>query len=269
VVIEEDEKTGGLEPTQYSELRLAAMDETTLPQRNPARSGLAQQAPLTPGQMVTIPWTEAEIAEAKTKCSEALSSLTLNYEPLPPIKEGLCGAPAPILLKSLGRDPEIALDPPATVACNLAKALSTWLNESVQPRAKDLFNSPVTKLHVGSYTCRNRNGGADLPLSEHALADALDISDFVLASGEQLAVVDSGPSDNPPLPNPNPDRLSSTASVKRVSASLDEPEITFLKSVRDDACGIFGTVLGPGADEAHKSHLHLDMKERRGGSFCQ
>src|SRR5262249_20083593 len=64
--------------------------------------------------MATIPWTEPEIAEAKAKCSEALSSLTLNYEPLPPIKEGLCGAPASILLKSLGRDPEIALDPPAT-----------------------------------------------------------------------------------------------------------------------------------------------------------
>jgi hypothetical protein len=79
-------------------------------------------------------------------------------------------------------------------------------------------------------------------------------------------VVDSWPSDNPPLPNPNPDRLSS---VKRVSASLDEPEIAFLKSVRGDACGIFGTVLGPGADEAHKSHLHLDVKERRGASFCQ
>jgi hypothetical protein len=35
------------------------------------------------------------------------------------------------------------------------------------------------------------------------------------------------------------------------------------------ACGIFGTVLGPGADEAHKSHLHLDVKERRDASFCQ
>jgi hypothetical protein len=82
-------------------------------------------------------------------------------------------------------------------------------------------------------------------------------------------VVDSWPSDNPPLPMPNPDRVSSTSSVKRVSVSLDDPERAFLKSVRDDACGIFGTVLGPGADEAHKSHLHLDMKERRGGSFCQ
>jgi len=155
------------------------------------------------------------------------------------------------------------------VTCTLAKALITWLSESVQPEAKALFNSPVTKLHVGSYTCRNRNGGADLPLSEHALANALDISDFVLASGERIAVVDSWPSDNPPLPMPNPDRVSSISSVKRVSVSLDDPERVFLKSVRDDACGIFGTVLGPGADEAHKSHLHLDMKERRGGSFCQ
>jgi len=137
--------------------------------------------------MATIPWTETEIAAAKAKCGEALSSLTLNYEQLPPIKEGLCGAPAPILLKSLGVNPEVALEPSATVTCTLAKALNTWLNESVQPQAKALFNSSVTKLHVGSYTCRNRNGGADAPLSEHALANALDISDFVLTSGERIA----------------------------------------------------------------------------------
>jgi hypothetical protein len=265
VIIEEGEKTGGLEVPSQSSQRFATMDEIPLPQHNPTR----KQA-LAPRDMATIPWTEAEIAEAKAECSEALSSLTLNYEPLPPIKEGLCGVPAPILLKSLGRDPEIALDPPATVTCTVAKGLSAWLNERVQPRAKVLLNSSGTKLHVGSYTCRNRNGGADLPLSEHALANALDISDFMLASGERIAVVDSWPSDSPPLPMPNPGRLSaSTIPVQRASVTLDDPQKAFLKSIRDDACGIFGTVLGPGADEAHKSHLHLDMKERRGGSFCQ
>jgi peptidoglycan hydrolase-like protein with peptidoglycan-binding domain len=271
VLIEEGEKTGGLEAPNQGSLQLAENEEPPLPLPNPARSGQAkEQVPLAPGQMTTIPWTETEIAEAKTKCSEALSSLTLNYEALPPIKEGLCGAPSPILLKSLGHDPEVALDPPATVTCTLAKALSTWLNESVQPQAKALFNSSVTKLHVGSYTCRNRNGGADAPLSEHALANAIDISDFILASGERVAVIDSWPSDNPPLPVPNPDRTSSsTVSMQQVSVRLDDPERAFLKSLRDDACGIFGTVLGPGADEAHKSHLHLDVKERRGGSFCQ
>jgi len=264
VRIEEGEKTGGLEVPHQGSEQLAA----SAPQRNPVTD--TEQKPIAPVQMTTIPWTEAEIAGAKAKCSEALASVTLDYEPLPPIKEGLCGAPAPILLKAVGQDPEVALDPAATVTCTLAKALSTWLNESVQPQAKASFNSSVTKLHVGSYTCRNRNGGATLPLSEHALANALDISDFVLASGKRVPVVDGSPSDDPPLPAPNPGRTSSsTVPMQQVSARLDDPERAFLKSVRDDACGIFGTVLGPGADEAHKSHLHLDAKERRGASFCQ
>jgi peptidoglycan hydrolase-like protein with peptidoglycan-binding domain len=271
VLIEEGEKTGGLEAPKQGSQHLAATEEPPLPERQPARGGPpTEETPLAPGQMTTIPWTETEIAEAKTKCAEALSALTLDYESLQPMKEGLCGAPAPILLKTLGQEPEVTFDPPATVTCTLAKALSTWLKESVQPQAKALFNSSVTQLHVGSYTCRNRNGGADQPLSEHALANALDISDFILASGKRVAVADGSPSDNPPLPVPNPDRTSSsTISMQRVSASLDDPERAFLKTVHDDACGTFGTVLGPGADEAHKSHLHLDMKERRGGSFCQ
>jgi len=221
VLIGDGEKTGGLEAPDQGSQQLAGTEEPPLPERSPVTDG-TEQMPIAPGQRTTIPWTETEIAEAKTKCNEALSTLTLNYEPLPPIKEGLCGAPAPILLKSLGRDPEVALDPPATVTCALAKALSTWLNESVQPQAKALFKSSVTKLHVGSYTCRNRNGGADTPLSEHALANALDISDFILVSGERIAVVESWPSNNPPLPMPNPDRVSSTSSVKRVSVSLEE-----------------------------------------------
>jgi hypothetical protein len=156
------------------------------------------------------------------------------------------------------------------VTCALAKALSVWLNETVQPKAKALFNSPVVKLHASSYACRNRNGGADQPLSEHALANAIDISDFVLASGEQIAVVENSPNGpaSPPLPLHNPSRVSSeTVKVQRVAVSLDERD--FLESVHDEACKTFGTVLGPNADEAHKNHLHVDMKQRRSASFCQ
>ena len=133
--------------------------------------------------------------------------IQLDYEPLPPIKEGLCGAPSPILLKSVGSSPAVAIDPPATVTCTLAKALSDWLTETVQPQAMTIFNSAVTKVHAGSYACRNRNSAVNRPLSEHALANAIDISDFVLVSGEQIAVAETWPSDNPPLPVPNPDRV--------------------------------------------------------------
>ena len=84
-----------------------------MPERNPARLGASvQQIPPPPG----------EVATTKAKCTEMLSSIKLDYEPLAPIKQGLCGAPAPILLKSLGNDPKVEIDPPATVTCSLARA---------------------------------------------------------------------------------------------------------------------------------------------------
>jgi len=89
---------------------MANNDQPPLPERNPVRAGAsALKTPPPPGEVPTIPWTDAEVAAAKAKCAEALSSIKLNYEPLAPIKQGLCGAPAPILLKSLGTDPKTRL----------------------------------------------------------------------------------------------------------------------------------------------------------------
>jgi len=270
-------------------------DAPPLPERNPGRTGAsARQTPPPPGEVATLPWSDAEIAAAKAKCTEALSSIKLDYKLLPPIKEGLCGAPAPILLKSLGSDTKVEIDPPATVNCALAKALSTWLSETVQPEAKALFSSQVVKLHnATSYACRNRYGSAYQPLSEHALANALDVSEFVLASGEHITVLDSWPKvvSTPPVPALNPGRelfvkatptaekasIVTAAKAKAVgppspppvaSEPTPNPKAEFVKHVHDEACHEFGTVLGPEANEAHKNHFHLDMKERRSG-FCQ
>jgi hypothetical protein len=43
----------------------------------------------------------------------------------------------------------------------------------------------------------------------------------------------------------------------------------FLRAVHRAACKIFGTVLGPEANNAHKNHFHLDMAERRNGPICE
>src|SRR6476661_8996902 len=197
--------------SRNEKVRLAGHgDQPPLPERNPSRAAVsALKIPPPPGELPTIPWSDDQIAIAKAKCAEALFSISLSYEPLAPIKQGLCGAPAPILLKSLGSDPKVELDPPATVTCALAKALSTWLNETVQPEAKALFSSQVVKLqNATSYNCRNRYGSAYQPLSEHALANALDVSEFVLASGEHITVLDSWPKvlSTPRAPVPNPAR---------------------------------------------------------------
>ena len=110
----------------------------------------ALKTPPPPGEVPTIPWSDAEIAAAKAKCTEALSSIKVNYEPLAPIKQGLCDAPAPILLKTLGGDPRVQFDPPVMMTCQLARALNTWLDKTVQPKAEALFGSPVAKLHNAS-----------------------------------------------------------------------------------------------------------------------
>ncbi len=348
-----------------------------LPDRKPAYV----EGPVLPGDQPTIPWTDAEIAGAKAECETALKGIAVEYEALPPIKEGICGAPAPILVKSIGSDPKVTIDPPATMNCALAAGLATWLKTKVQPEAKALLNTQVVKLrNATSYSCRNRYGSATTPLSEHALANALDVSDFVFASGDHITVLDgwprvatapapaTAPAATPPKPSAvasvtgsimkvsqaatpislavaardraivvtkikaNPFELPlppqeakppvakpAVASVPKAAAestaaksksnpfvapapvqtataepatpkaatpqdakpaevppqgeasepTLAERQSAFIKDVHDEACTVFGTTLGPAANEAHKNHFHLDMKARRRVGFCE
>lgn len=43
----------------------------------------------------------------------------------------------------------------------------------------------------------------------------------------------------------------------------------FLRAAHRAACGVFGTVLGPEANSAHKNHFHLDMAERKVRIICE
>jgi hypothetical protein len=319
-----------------------------------------------PGDQPTVPWTDAEIDAAKSECLRLLKDVVLDYEPLPPIREGICGAPAPILVKSIGSDPKVAIDPPATITCPLAAGLYAWLKNKVEPDAKAMLGTQVVKLtNASSYVCRNRYGGADTPISEHALANALDVSTFVLTSGDRLTVLDTWPrvaTDQPapkpgpaegttgsiikavqttnasgeangdelvrltrikanPFEAPNPPRevkplktvssppppaesavaktksnpfvapvpdqnvASNTPQAMTPRATTTPPSVAlpqdvpagdplaarrsaFIKDIHDEACGVFGTTLGPAANDAHKNHFHLDMKARRHGGLC-
>jgi hypothetical protein len=43
----------------------------------------------------------------------------------------------------------------------------------------------------------------------------------------------------------------------------------FLRDIHDGGCKVFGTVLGPEANEAHKNHFHVDMAKRRRSAVCE
>jgi hypothetical protein len=61
------------------------------------------------------------------------------------------------------------------------------------------------------------------------------------------------------------------ASVAKAAAAPPPPNTptsSFLHAVHDAGCRIFGTTLGPEANEAHRNHFHVDMAERKVRKIC-
>lgn len=132
--------------------------------------------------------------------------------------------------------------PPTT--CAVAAGLELWLDRAVQPAAAELLGSRVERIEqIGAYSCRRIGGGESGRWSEHATGNAIDIAAFVLEDGQRIAVVGDWRG--------------------------EQPEARFLHRVRDGACEIFGTVLSPDYNEAHRDHLHLDQAARGFGSYCR
>ena len=66
-----------------------------------------------------------------------------------------------------------------------------------------------------------------------------------------------------------------TASLQKTAISPDllatpptGPRARFLREAHASACRIFGTTLGPEANEAHRNHFHVDMAERKVKKIC-
>jgi hypothetical protein len=139
----------------------------------------------------------------------------------------------------------VSFSQPATFNGGMIGPVHDWLEGTVQRAAEHRFGERVVAINVAaSYACRPRNNVRGAKMSEHGFGNALDISSFTLESGRQVSVLD--------------DYYSWGKSGK------------FLKTVREDACSEFATVLGPGSDRAHRNHIHLDLQKRRSGkSYCR
>lgn len=255
-------------------------------------------APLPPSAQPAPPWTDSEIAAARTECDRLLAKVTLVAEAVPPTREGTCGAPAARELKSLGES-KVEFQPPAMLNCPMVAALNTWVTEKLQPAAQKRFASPVVRILAESYSCRNRYGLANAPISEHAFMNAIDVSGFVLANGKVIKVARAwGPTSHEvqeaakaaAAPNGKgkirvaaPSKLGAhdvaneregktkapaTAAAEKQAAEK-EASSAFLHQAHDNACGIFGTVLGPDTNDAHHDHFHFDMKARKGPGLCE
>ncbi len=142
------------------------------------------------------PWSAQEIEQAQARCAVLLKGLDLVAVPEAPIREGPeCGAPAPMKLVSLGRNPQVALSPPPIMTCDMIAILYKWMQRDVQPLARKHLGAPVIRIEtMSSYSCRNAYGRSHSRLSEHGKANALDIRAFITARGNTAMVIaDWGP----------------------------------------------------------------------------
>ena len=120
------------------------------------------------------------------------------------------------------------------LACRFADAFGHWLGNLVAPVVAGSLATELRSVRTGpGFVCRNRNGAATGKLSAHAEGLAIDIAGFELANGSTL----------------------------RIKPEPDTPPGPALSALRTAACGWFTTVLGPGSDEAHADHLHLDVQQ--------
>ena len=62
-----------------------------------------------------------------------------------------------------------------------------------------------------------------------------------------------------------------TAAAAPAASDAAKPsaEAMFLRRLHKGACGPFGTVLGPEANEAHRNHFHFDLARRKRTAFCE
>jgi len=119
-----------------------------------------------------------------------LSGTPVEIEYLEPIKKGQCGLPAPVRLKSVGASPKVVFDPPVHVNCRMAAALGKWAKATLQPEARDRFKSEVVRIVGASgYSCRNIYNRPNARLSQHALANAIDIGGFRFANGRTVGIL--------------------------------------------------------------------------------
>ena len=70
----------------------------------------------------------------------------------------------------------------------MATQLVKFERESIQPIAKRIFGSEAKRLkHIGTYNCRSMRQFKGV-LSQHAFANALDVSGFVFKDGQSISV---------------------------------------------------------------------------------
>lgn len=230
----------------------AAKDTIPLPRPRPADAPKVESAP-NGGEVPNASQSpeevkpDAEVTEAKppepSACRLALTEAIAIAPSIPAIKgPGACGGDDLVRLEAVvtADNQKVPVKPAAILRCTMATAIADWVRTDMAPLAVSLGTRLAELDNFDSFECRGRNRVKGARLSEHGLANALDVRGLKLANGSTLSLTD-----------------------RNVARETRE-------KVLHSVCTRFMTVLGPGSDWYHEDHIHLDLAERRNNyKICQ
>ena len=257
-------ETGPVPPRRPAELSAQPSPETTGPAQPDAPAPLAasdapgttSSAPMPPprprslDQLAALPPRVDPGApdtlprpEAPSFCAALLASGRVDGKLTPSVRgDGGCGIDSPIELTAifLGDGTRVPVEPASLMRCQLADALAVWVRTDLAAAAEKTGSKLARIQSAAAYVCRGRNRIAGARMSEHGVGNAFDLRGLTLANGRVLSI-DKSAEARP-----------------------------FMEEMRRSACARFKTILGPGSDGYHEDHVHVDLRERRGGNpFCQ
>lgn len=169
------------------------------------------------------------------RCLAALERAGVAFQAAPAEqRDNGCGYDDAVRLQKSG----ISYGGGVLLRCPAMLALLSWERHVLAPKAEEHFGRKLASAgQLGTYACRTIGGRKGGRLSEHAYANAIDISAFALEGGERISIL----------------RDWEDAGAKG----------RFLRDARDGACRVFGVTLSPDYNDAHANHFHLDMGLRR------
>jgi hypothetical protein len=202
------------------------------PRPRPPEQVAAPTPPLDPSPQPTV-----------SACVQNLRAGIAVIQAITPIQgPGECGIADPVKLEAVwsrgGR--KIAVKPAATLSCDMAAAFSAWVRHDLVESAPETKPQLAAVIADAAFDCRGRNRIPGAKISQHGFGAAIDVRALQFADGKQIGLTD---------------------------AAADKP---LRERLQASACARFTTVLGPGSDGYHDSHIHLDVIQRRhGGRICQ
>jgi hypothetical protein len=212
-----------------------------LPPPRPTEAPAPAKPPAPQIQAEPAPKAEAPPAVSEAdSCLAALRAAGFDVEPAEPPKlpNELCRIETPVKLKAVPvqsrHETLVRLTDQPLLACRFAGPFGRWIGDLVAPLVAGIKGTELKAVRTGpGFECRNRNGAATGKLSAHAEGLAIDIAGFEFANG-------------------------STLQIKPEAGAGPDPALAALRTA---ACGWFTTILGPGSDEAHQNHLHVDIQQ--------